>query len=166
MSSATLTASRPELGDFSSIICFKAVVVGIENALGEKAAAIALISAGRERGKQLVESLGLAEMCTIGSAAMCLADATPKLQAALGKEGTRLCVISKITEEGDTIKVYTQETICSNGEPQGSDRKLTYTLGAIQGALEKLTGSRLRGQQTESVLRGSNFDVLEFQRLG
>ncbi len=158
MSSATLTASRPELGDFSSIICFKALVVGIENALGEKAAAIALISAGRERGKQLADSLGLAEMC--------IADATAKIQAALGKEGTRLCIVSKIVEEGDTIKVYTQETICSNGEPQGSDRKLTYTLGAIQGALEKLTGSRLRGQQTESVLRGSNFDVLEFHRLG
>jgi hypothetical protein len=56
--------------------------------------------------------------------------------------------------------------ICSGGEPQGSPRKLTYTQGAIQGALEELTGSRLRGQQTESVLRGSNFDVIEFQRLG
>ena len=50
---------RQELGDFSSIICFKAVVVGVEEALGEKAAAIALISAGRQRGKKLAEELSL-----------------------------------------------------------------------------------------------------------
>jgi hypothetical protein len=136
MSSATLTAIRPELGDFSSIVCFKALVVGVENALGEKAAAIALISAGRDRGKDL------------------------------GKDGTRLCIINKIEEDGEVIRVYTSETICSGGEPQGSARKLSYTQGAIQGALEALTGSRLRGQQTESVLRGGNFDVIEFQRLG
>ena len=37
---------RPTLGDFSSIVCFKSAVVGIEDALGEKAAAIALIAAG------------------------------------------------------------------------------------------------------------------------
>jgi hypothetical protein len=158
MSSATLTAIRPELGDFSSIVCFKALVVGVENALGEKAAAIALISAGRDRGKDLVKSLGLAEMS--------IAEATPKLQAALGKDGTRLCVINKIEEDGEVIKVYTSETICSSGESQGSPRKLSYTHGAIQGALEALTGARLRGQQTESVLRGGSFDVLEFQRLG
>jgi hypothetical protein len=158
MSSATLTAARPELGDFSSIICFKALVVGVENALGEKAAAIALISAGRDRGKDLVKSLDLTEMS--------LAEAAPKLQAALGKDGTRLCVINKIEEVGEIIKVYTSETICSHGEPQGSARKLSYTQGAIQGALEALTGDRLRGQQTESVLRGGSFDVIEFQRLG
>ena len=50
---------QKELGSFSSIICFKAVVVGTEEALGEKAAAIALIAAGRQRGKQLAEDLGL-----------------------------------------------------------------------------------------------------------
>ena len=52
-------AARLELGDFMSTICFKAVVVGLEEALGEKAAAIALIAAGRKRGKQLVEEIAL-----------------------------------------------------------------------------------------------------------
>jgi predicted hydrocarbon binding protein len=158
MSSATLTASRQELGDFSSIVCFKALVVGVENALGEKAASIALLSAGRDRGKDLVKSLGLSEMS--------VAEATPLMQKALGKDGTRLCVINSIEEIGDVIKVSISETICSSGEPQGSDRKLSYTQGAIHGALEALTGYRLRAQQTESVLRGGQFDVLEFQRFG
>lgn len=40
--------SRPELGKFSSIICFKAAITGMEEALGEKATAIALIAAGRK----------------------------------------------------------------------------------------------------------------------
>ena len=47
---------RTELGDFSSIICFRALVVGTEEALGEKAAAIALIAAGRSRGKQVART--------------------------------------------------------------------------------------------------------------
>ncbi len=160
MSSATLvsTVLRPELGDFSSIVCFRAVVVGLEAALGEKAAMIALVSAGRDRGKQLVKELGLTSMP--------LSEAAPALQAALGKHGTRLCIIDRIEETGENYKVYCRETICSAGEPQGSPRLLTYTQGAIQGALEALTGKRLRGKQVESVLRGSNHDVIDFQRLG
>ncbi len=37
---------RQTLGNFSSIVCFKAAIVGMEDALGERAAAIALIAAG------------------------------------------------------------------------------------------------------------------------
>ncbi|OYQ67030.1 hypothetical protein B9G53_02615 [Pseudanabaena sp. SR411] len=150
---------RNELGDFSSIVCFRAVVVGTEEALGEKAAAIALISAGRNRGKQVAEQLGLA------GKGIANAEIVPQLQAALGKDGTRLCIIDKIVESGETILAYCRETICSAGEPQGSPRKLTFTLGAVQGVLEKVTGKRLRGKQTESVLRGGSHDVIEFEVL-
>ena len=148
-----------EVLHFSSIVCFKAVVVGTEEALGEKAAAIALISAGRNRGKQVAEQLGLA------GKGLANAEIIPMLQAALGKDGTRLCIIDKIVETGEVISVYSRETICSAGEPQGSPRKLTFTLGAIQGVLEKATGKRLRGKQTESVLRGGSHDVIEFEVL-
>ncbi|TYQ28460.1 hypothetical protein PseudUWO311_05610 [Pseudanabaena sp. UWO311] len=150
---------RNELGDFSSIVCFKAVVVGTEEALGEKAAAIALISAGRNRGKQVAEQLGLE------GKGLANAEIIPMLQAALGKDGTKLCIIDKIVESGETILAYCRETICSAGEPQGSPRKLTFTLGAVQGVLEKVTGKRLRGKQTESVLRGGSHDVIEFEVL-
>jgi hypothetical protein len=54
------TQTRSELGDFSSIVCFKAVITGMEDALGEKATAISLIAAGRTRGKKLAHELGLA----------------------------------------------------------------------------------------------------------
>ncbi|NJL39346.1 MAG: hypothetical protein HC840_15390 [Leptolyngbyaceae cyanobacterium RM2_2_4] len=151
---------RTELGDFSSIICFRAIVTGTEDALGEKAAAIALISAGRRRGKQLAEQLGLTGMGIDSEKIVSL------LQSALGKEGTRLCIVDKVVSDGEGIWVYCRETICSAGEPQGSNRQLTFTLGAIQGVMEQVTGKRLRGKQIESILRGGSFDVIELQVLG
>ncbi len=150
---------RPILGDFNSIICFKAAIVGIEDALGEKAAAIAFTAAGRSRGKHLVEELGLA------GSSISLSDAIERIRLALGENGTRLCIVEKLIQDTDVIKVYTSETLCSAGEPQGSPRKCTYTLGAVWGALEQITGQRLRGQHTESVLRGGDYDVFEFQPL-
>ncbi|ARV60819.1 hydrocarbon-binding protein [Nostocales cyanobacterium HT-58-2] len=150
---------RPTLGDFSNIICFKSAVVGMEDALGEKAAAIALTAAGRSRGKRLAQELGLA------GASLSLEDFAYKLRTALGLDGTRLCIINSIVTEEDVIKVYTSETFCSAGEPQGSQRKCTYTLGAVWGALEQVYGKRLQGKHTESVLRGGGYDVFEFTQL-
>lgn len=154
------TQLRPELGDFNSIVCFKAVVVGVEEALGEKAAAIAMIAAGRTRGKKLAADLGL-----IGKS-ISLDELAQLLQNALGKEGTQLCIVDRIVEENSKYKVYCRETVCSAGEPQGSSRQVTFTLGALQGALEQTFGKRLRGKQIESVLRGGSHDVIEFETLG
>ncbi|AFY32093.1 hypothetical protein [Calothrix sp. PCC 7507] len=150
---------RPILGDFSSIICFKAAISGMEEALGEKATAIALTSAGRSRGKQLAEELGL-----IGTN-LALEDVVYKLGLALGKDGTCLCIINKVETESDVIKIYTSETLCSAGESPGSPRKCTYTLGAVWGALEQVLGKRLLGKHTESILRGGSHDVFEFTQL-
>ncbi len=150
---------RPTLGDFSSIVCFKSAITGMEDALGEKATAIALTSAGRSRGKYLAQELGL-----VGSN-LSLDELTNKLSLALGKDGTRLCIVEKMIQDGDLIKVYTTETLCSAGETQGSPRKCTYTLGAVWGALEQTIGKRLQGKHTESVLRGGNHDVFEFIEL-
>jgi predicted hydrocarbon binding protein len=153
--SNTLT-SRPTLGQFSSIVCFKSVITGMEEALGEKATAIALIAAGRERGKNLAKELGLSgstqELSVIAA----------KLNEAIGANGTHLTAVDKIVQDGEVIKVYCSETVCSAGEPQGSDRKCTFTLGAVWGALSEITGKKLRGIHTESVLRGGANDVFEF----
>ncbi|WP_413171588.1 hydrocarbon-binding protein [Anabaena azotica] len=151
-----MSALRQQLGDFSSIICFKAAITGMEEALGDKATAIALTSAGRARGKKLAEELGLA------GSSMSLDEAASKLNMALGKDGTRLCIVEKIVAEGDNIKVYTSETFCSAGEPPNSPRKCTFTMGAVWGAIEQLIGKRFKGVHTESVLRGGTHDVFEF----
>ena len=150
---------RTTLGNFSSIICFKAAIVGMEDALGDKATAIALTTAGRSRGKKLAQDLGLT------SATSSLDDIADKLKHALGKDGTRLCNVDKIISEGDIIKVYTSETLCSAGEPEGSPRKCTFTLGAVWGVIEQVYGKRFQGKHTESVLRGGSNDVFEFTEL-
>jgi predicted hydrocarbon binding protein len=147
---------RQELGDSCSIVCFKAAITGMEEALGDKATAISLTTAGRARGKKLANELGLA------GATLPLDIIADKLAYALGKDGTRLCIIEKILEEDNTYKVYTTETLCSSGEPQGSPRKCTFTMGVVWGALEQIIGKRLQGKHTESVLRGGSHDVFEF----
>jgi len=90
---------RPELGEFSSIVCFKAVITGMEEALGDKATAIALVSAGRARGRSLAESLGL-----VGQN-FSIEELTQKISTALGAEGTRLLILEKIELVGDVYKV-------------------------------------------------------------
>lgn len=149
---------RPTLGDFSSIICFRALVVGTEEALGAQAAGVTLKAAGRKRGKALVQSLGLS------GAKPAAADITAALNKAIGLDGTRLCIVSDVAQSasgGFVVKL--SETICSAGEPQGSERQLTFTLGALHGALEELYGVKLRGKQTESVLRGGQYDTITFE---
>lgn len=152
-------SSRPTLGQFSSIVCFKSAITGMEEALGEKATAIALISAGRKRGKELAQELGLSNTNATFDAI------ATELNAAIGANGTHLTAVDKIVQDGDVIKVYCSETICSAGEPQGSDRKCTFSMGAVWGALSEITGKKLRGTQTESVLRGGTHDVFEFTAL-
>ena len=148
---------RPELGNFNSIVCFKALVTGMEAALGERTAAVGLIAAGRERGQGLVESLGLAGSGIGDPTALAAA-----LDDALGANGTRLCKVCGVNVSGGTFSVSLQETVCSAGEPQGSPRKLSFTLGAVMGAMESITGRKLKATQTESVLRGGVYDTIEF----
>lgn len=151
---------RPELQDFSSIVCFKSVVIGMEEALGNMAAAISLKAAGRQRGAAVATALGF------GTTDTSLNEAQVALNKAIGLEGTRLCAVDKIEQvsgpDGDIIRVHLRETICSAGEPQGSTRELTFTLGAVHGALEVLLRRKLRGKQTGSVLRGQTHDIIDF----
>jgi predicted hydrocarbon binding protein len=154
------TTLRPELSDFSSIVCLKSIITGMEEALGDKATAIALVAAGRARGKKLAETLGLKDQ------SFSLDEISSKIAFAIGKDGTRLLILDKIEQTNEGYKAYTRETVCSAGEASGSDRKCTFTLGAVQGVLEAVTGKRFRGQQTESVLRGGSHDVFEYAPIG
>ncbi len=152
---------RNELGDFNSIICFRALITGIEDALGPRAAMIALLSAGRARGRSLAKELGLS------NASANLSEIAELMNTALGVKGTRLCIIDKIeSSDQNALLVYCRETICSANELPGSDRELSYTMGAVQGVLEEVTGKRLRGKQVESVLRSGTHDVVQLTPMG
>lgn len=149
--------ARSELGQFSSIVCFKAVVEGVEHALGVTAANVALKAAGRKRGHALVASLGLTGQGTD------LPNAGEQMAAALGADGTRLCIIEGIEEEDDRIRVLLRETICMAGEPRGTARRCSFTFGAVHGALEALTGRKLRGKHTRTPLEDDvATEVFEF----
>ncbi len=149
--------TRETLGDFSSIVCFKAVVVGVEETLGAQAAAVALRGAGRKRGKALAAELGF------GKDIIDIHKVGPLMNAALGPEGTKLCKVDAVRQEGDNIIVDLTETVCSAGEPQGSKRELTFTMGAIQGAIEVLTQKKLKAKQVGSVLRGDTHDRISLE---
>ncbi|MEL6908962.1 MAG: hydrocarbon-binding protein [Cyanobacteria bacterium J06631_6] len=108
----------------------------------------------------MVTELGLA------GANPSLEDLASKLDFALGENGTHLCKVHKIEDHGDMIKVYTSETVCSAGEPQGSSRKCIYSMGAVCGAIETIQGKHYRPKHTECVLRGGTHDVFEMSLIG
>ncbi|PYE50958.1 hypothetical protein [Deinococcus yavapaiensis] len=156
---ATLTQTRPTLGDFSSIVCFKAVIVGIEDTLGEDGAAVVFTRAGKVRGHALARALGAA------SSNVPVEHIATLLNAAIGREGTKLCAVVKSYEQDGNVVIETQETVCSAGEAHGSQRKCTFTLGAVWGALEAMTDRTYMGMHTESVLRGGTCDKFVFTPL-
>jgi len=148
---------RKELGDLNSIICFRSIVAGLESVMGKDAARGNLIRAGRLRGLAVVKALGLSKTDKpISEWSALVADA-------LGKNGTRLCKIIRLEEENGIYRVFLSETICSAGEEQGSTQKLSFTHGAAQGVIEEATGHQLSGKQIGSVLRGDDYDIVEFK---
>lgn len=150
---------RKELGDFSSIVCFKAVITGVEDTLGDDGASVVFIRAGKVRGQNLAKDLGIA------GSNLPISEMAEKLNAAIGKEGTRLAAIKDVREEDGKIVVDAFDTVCSSGEEMGSDRQCTFTLGAVWGALEAITGKTFLGEQTASVLRGGDYDTFVFEEL-
>ena len=150
---------RNELGDFSSVVCFKAVITGVEDTLGADAAGVVFTRAGKMRGHNLVGSLGLT------GAQIPVDQLAEKLDAALGREGTRLAHIVAVHDEDGKIVVDATETVDDSGEQLGSDRNSTFTMGAIWGALEAINGKTYLGEQTQSVLRGGQYDRFVFEEL-
>jgi predicted hydrocarbon binding protein len=150
-----IEVKRDKLGQFNSIDAFRAVVEGMSDALGEKATGVALVAAGRMRGKKLADELGLK------GTTQSLEDATKQVAQVLGAEGSRLCIIDRIEMVGDVVKVYTSETLCAVGG-NGTPPRCTFTLGIVWGVLTELMQKKLKGSHTESVLHGGAYDVFEF----
>ena len=144
-------AHRGVLGDFTSIVCFQAALRGLEDLLGPDGASVVLIRAGRLRGQALVDDWG------VGHLDLPIEKIGLLLDAALGKGGTRLCAVRGIRESAQEIRVEVQETLCSAGAWNAEER-CSYSLGAVWGALEALTGQHFgdarvqRGQAAEEFI--------------
>jgi len=151
-----LELKRDKLGQLSSIESFRAIVEGMTDALGDKATAVALTSAGRKHGKEVAAKLGFK------GSEQDLDEAAKQITELLGEKGSRLCIIDRIVRDGDSIKVYTLETLCAIGGTEETPPKCTFTLGLVWGVLGELLQSKLKATQTESVLRGDSYDLFEF----
>lgn len=147
---------REKLGDFSSIVCFKAVITGVEDTLGPDGAAVVFTRAGKVRGETVAKELGLT------GAKVPVEQLAAALNDALGANGTRLCGVSGAHQDGEKIIIDADETVCSAGEPDGSDRRCTFTFGAIWGALESVMDKRYSARQISFVPQGGAHDTFEF----
>ena len=110
MTTATDSYVRSELGEFSSVVCFKAVIVGVEDTLGPDGAAVVFTRAGKVRGRDLVASLGLT------GSSVPVEQLASLLNQAIGRDGTRLAAVTQADHEGENVVIETQDTVCSAGE--------------------------------------------------
>ena len=136
---------RPNLGPFMHAVCFQYLRVGAEEYGGRAL----IVAAGRQRGLDLIEELGL--MNTSSDAATIKA----KLYTALGKDGTRLCVVEQVTaKDNGGYEVRLTEGACPAGKH--SDEPLcAFTLGVFIGAISAIVGKRMTGQETECTACGA-----------
>lgn len=154
-----MVSYREKLGDFSSVVCIKYIITGVEDTLGQDGAAVVFTRAGKVRGHQLANELGLSDRH------VAITDLANLLNQALGEDGTRLCRVLSSKQEGDNIIIEVTDTVCAAGEEKGSERKATYTLGAIAGAIEEIQGGLYNGTHTTSVCKGDAVDTFIYSPL-
>ncbi len=142
---ATKTTARPTLGDYMSLICFHYLRQGTEDIAGRAA----IVAAGRNRGSDLCESLGL-NGATSDGAVM-----TEKLYDALGEAGTRLCLVDSVTQQPDgSYEVHIHEGACTAGV-QSAVPYCAFTMGVFVGAISAMTNTRMLGrEQTCEAMNG------------
>lgn len=142
-------ADRPTLGSFMSLTCFQYLRVGTE----EVADRAPIVAAGRKRGYDLVEGLGL-----LGST-QDSATIRDKLNAALGADGTRLCIVQSVTTKPEGgYEVRITEGACTAGQTSSTPH-CAFTLGVFIGALHGITGVRMHGVETECCACGASMCV-------
>lgn len=136
---------RPTLGSFMSLTCFQYLRVGTE----EVADRAPIVASGRKRGFMLVDSLG--QQGRVQDAA----EMQRMLAAALGEEGTRLCLVQRVTSLSPArYEVRITEGACTTGQT-ASEPFCAFTMGVFIGALSAFTGIPMRGRETECCACGA-----------
>jgi predicted hydrocarbon binding protein len=130
---------RPTLGSLMSLTCFHYLRHGAEDAAGRAL----VVSAGRQRGHDVAEELGL-----LGSMAEA-EQIREKLALALGAEGTRLCLVQSVTPTANSgFEVRVAEGACTAGVTS-QEPYCAFTLGVFIGAISAITGQRMIGREVE-----------------
>jgi predicted hydrocarbon binding protein len=149
------TTERPTLGNFMSLTCFQYLRVGTE----EVADRAPIVSAGRKRGSDLIEGLGLLGSTTDPSIIF------HTLEAALGAKGTRLCLINSITIIAPgNYEVRLTEGACTTGQTS-SEPLCAFTLGVFVGAIYAITGMAMRGREIQCCACGASECVYKIEAI-
>jgi predicted hydrocarbon binding protein len=136
--------NRATLGSFMSIKCFHYLRHGAEDAAGRAL----VVSAGRQRGNDLVHELGLA------GSSQDAATIAAKLDVALGADGTKLCFVSGVTAKPNGgYEVRIREGACTAGVTS-DEPYCAFTMGVFIGAISAITGRRMLGKETECTAMG------------
>jgi predicted hydrocarbon binding protein len=121
-----------------SVACFHALRVGAEDIAGR----VPIVAAGRDRGSAVATELGLTGK---SQDAGLIAEA---LRAALGPDGTRLCLVDSITAKPNGgYEVTIREGACTTGVT-ADEPHCAYTMGVFVGAVSAISGQRLKGSET------------------
>ncbi len=138
---ATANILRPILGDYVNVMDYKALLDGIEDTMGSKAAAVIITAAGRAYGKKIATTLGASietkDLPTI----------LKRLNTSLGQEGTRLCIIDEISQQENFIRVKVVEPVEMSGETSDSIRMCPFTLGVLNGFIDQIMQKRHQARQ-------------------
>jgi predicted hydrocarbon binding protein len=130
---------RSTLGDFMNVTCFQYLRLVSEEITGRAP----IVAAGRKRGYDVIEELGLLGSAHDGD------DVRAKLDSVLGAQGTRLCIVqSVIAKPNSGYEVRIVEGACTANQT-APEPVCAYTLGVFVGAIHALTGRRMNGAETE-----------------
>lgn len=149
------TTARPTLGPMMSLTCFQYLRIGAE----EVADRAPVVAAGRKRGAEFVEQLGLRGSTTDSGKIYELLD------TALGVNGTRLCLITSITATPNGgYEVRLTEGACT-ADQSSNEPLCAFTLGVFVGAIQALTGLILRGRETACCACGAPECIYQLEPL-
>jgi len=148
--------NRPTLGSSMSLICFQYLRTFTEEVAGRAP----IVAAGRQRGYNLVEGLGLLGATTDGAVMQ------ERLNRALGAEGTSLCLVNAIqAKPNGGYEVHISEGACTAGQHSG-EPVCAFTLGVFIGAIHGMTGTRMKGVETTCSACGADECVYQIDPIG
>jgi hypothetical protein len=130
-----ITINRPTLGKYVSARSFRYLSDDAEELAGRAL----VVDAGRQYGHDIMEQLGV-----LGSHQS--ADKIfEEVKEAMGENGSKLCLINSLEEHDDGgFEVHATECAC-----------ITFTLGALIGAISAVTGSTMLGKEASEDGNGS-----------
>jgi hypothetical protein len=148
--------TRPTLGSSMNLVCFQYLRTFTEEVAGRAP----IVAAGRQRGYNLVEGLGLLGTTTDGAVMQ------QRLAQALGADGTCLCLVNSIqAKPGGGYEVHITEGACTAGQTS-SEPVCAFTLGVFIGAIHGMTGTRMQGVETTCSACGAAECVYQINPIG